>query len=314
MQAEPLRDCMACGKADPLAIEKSTKKIKRRFGDRAEGRRVRTISPMARVSPYIMKTRNTSQNYIRDEIDTTKIDQYIKEKKAKGMMGFNLMYILIATYVRTLSQYPGLNRFIAGQEIYARHNIEICLTIKKEMELTSPDTVIKAEFEPDVTAEEVYEKINQIIEEYRNAPGGSFDGAAKVLSYMPGLLMKFVVFILQIMDYFGCLPRFLSRLSPFHGSFFITSMGSLGIPPIYHHLYDFGNVPVFMSFGAKKHRYEVQSDGTTKHIPYVSYTVVMDERTVDGFYYASALRYMTRIYRNPWVLDERPESVAEDIP
>ena len=83
MQAEPLRDCMACGKADPLAIEKSTKKIKRRFGDRVDGRRVRTISPMARVSPYIMKTRNTSQNYIRDEIDTTKIDQYIKEKKAK---------------------------------------------------------------------------------------------------------------------------------------------------------------------------------------------------------------------------------------
>jgi len=297
-----------------MAIEKSTKKIKRRFGDRAEGRRVRTISPMARVSPYIMKTRNTSQNYIRDEIDTTKIDQYIKEKKAKGMAGFNLMYILIAAYVRTLSQFPGLNRFIAGQEIYARYNIEICLTIKKEMDLQSPDTVIKAEFEPDATAEEVYEKINQIIEEYRNAPGGSFDSTAKILSYMPGLLMKFVVFLLQFMDYFIGLPRFLSRLSPFHGSFFITSMGSLGIPPIYHHLYDFGNVPVFMSFGAKEHRYEVQSDGSVKHVPNVSITVVMDERTVDGFYYASALRYMKRIYRNPWMLDERPETVVEDIP
>ena len=297
-----------------MAIEKSTKKIKRRFGDRADGRRVRTISPMARVSPYIMKTRNTSQNYIRDEIDTTKIDQYIKEKKAKGMAGFNLMYILIAAHVRTLSQYPGLNRFIAGQEIYARHNIEICLTIKKEMELTAPDTVIKAEFEPDATAEEVYEKINRIIEDYRAAPGGAFDGMAKILSYMPGLLMKFVVFLLQFLDYFGIMPRFISRLSPFHGSFFITSMGSLGIPPIYHHLYDFGNVPVFMSFGAKEHRYVTQPDGSVKHMPYVSFTVVMDERIVDGFYYATALRYMRRIYRNPWQLDERPETVAEDIP
>jgi pyruvate/2-oxoglutarate dehydrogenase complex dihydrolipoamide acyltransferase (E2) component len=297
-----------------MAIEKSTKKIKRRFGDRADGRRVRTISPMARVSPYIMKTRNTSQNYIRDEIDTTKIDQYIKEKKAKGMAGFNLMYILIAAHVRTLSQYPGLNRFIAGQEIYARHNIEICLTIKKEMELTAPDTVIKAEFEPDATAEEVYEKINRIIEDYRAAPGGAFDGMAKILSYMPGLLMKFVVFLLQFLDYFGIMPRFISRLSPFHGSFFITSMGSLGIPPIYHHLYDFGNVPVFMSFGAKEHRYVTQPDGSVKHMPYVSFTVVMDERTVDGFYYATALRYMRRLYRNPWQMDERPETVAEDIP
>ena len=297
-----------------MAIEKSTKKIRRRFGDRADGRRVRTISPMARVSPYVMKTRNTSQNYIRDEIDTTRIDQYIKEKKAKGMAGFNLMYILIAAYIRTLSQYPGLNRFIAGQEIYARHNIEICLTIKKEMELTSPDTVIKAEFEPDATAEEVYEKISGIIEDYRNAPGGAFDGMAKILSFMPGLLMKFVIFLLQFLDYFGIMPRFISRLSPFHGSFFITSMGSLGIPPIYHHLYDFGNVPVFMSFGAKEHRYVTRPDGSVKHIPNVSFTVVMDERTVDGFYYASALRYMKRLYRDPWMLDERPETVVEDIP
>ncbi|MBP3917734.1 MAG: hypothetical protein J6I50_01005 [Clostridia bacterium] len=297
-----------------MAIEKSTKKIKRRFGDRAEGRRVRSISPMARVSPFIMKTRNTSQNYIRDEIITNHIDAYVKEKKAAGMQGFNMMYVLIAAYVRTLSQYPGLNRFIAGQEIFSRFNIEICLTIKKEMDLNSPDTVIKAEFEPDATAVEVYQKINQIIEEYRNAPGGSFDGAAKILSYMPGLLMKFVVFLLQVIDYFGFLPRFLSRLSPFHGSFFITSMGSLGIPPIYHHLYDFGNVPVFMSFGAKKHRYELQADGSTRHVPYVAYTFVMDERIVDGFYYASALRYLHKIYKNPWLLDQKPEVVVADIP
>lgn len=297
-----------------MAIEKSTKKIKRRFGDRADGRRVRSISPMARVIPFIMKTRNTSQNYIRDEIVTTAIDRYVKEKKERGMSGFNIMYVLIAAYIRTISQMPALNRFIAGQEIFARYNIEICLTIKKEMDLASPDTVIKAEFEPDATADEVYEKINKIIEDYRAQPGGSFDSAAKVLSFMPGLLMKFVVFILQFIDYFGFLPRFLSRLSPFHGSFFITSMGSLGIPPIYHHLYDFGNVPVFMSFGAKKHRWELQADGTTKHVPYVAFTVVMDERITDGYYYAAALRYMTKLYKNPWILDTRPETITADVP
>ena len=297
-----------------MAIEKSKKKYKRRFGDRADGRRVRSVSPMARVSPYIMKTRNTSLNYFEDEINTEKIDQYIKEKKAQGKKGFNIMHVLIATYIRTVSQMPGLNRFIAGQEIFARHNIEICLTIKKEMSLDSPDTVIKAEFEPDATADEIYDKLTEIIEEYRNEPGGAFDNAAKVLHYMPGLLMKFVVWVLQIFDYFGILPRFLSRLSPFHGSFFITSMGSLGIPPIYHHLYDFGNVPIFLSFGAKKHRYELQADGSVKKLDLVGYTVVMDERIVDGFYYATALKYMTKIYKNPWVLDKKPETVVEDIP
>ena len=45
-----------------------------------------------------------------------------------------------------------------------------------------------------------------------------------------------------VLDYFGFLPRWLTKLSPFHGSVYITSMASLGIPPIFHHLYDFGNV------------------------------------------------------------------------
>ena len=43
--------------------------------------------------------------------------------------------------------------------MWAIGGILIYLAIKKEMELNSPDTVIKAEFEPDATAEEVYEKL-----------------------------------------------------------------------------------------------------------------------------------------------------------
>ena len=37
---------------------------KRRFGDRKDGRRVRTMSPMSYVIPYIMRTRNDAQNQI----------------------------------------------------------------------------------------------------------------------------------------------------------------------------------------------------------------------------------------------------------
>ena len=55
--------------------------------------------------------------------------------------------------------------------------------------------------------------------------------------------------IFNFFDYFGWLPKWLTDLSPFHGSMIITSMGSLGIGPIYHHLYDFGNVPLFVAIG-----------------------------------------------------------------
>lgn len=168
------------------------------------------------------------------------------------------MHVLLAAYVRTVAQMPGINRFLSGQKIYARdENIEVNLTVKKEMTATSPDTVIKVVFTPWDTPREVYEKLNAKIEEVKNPPLDSgFDNLAKLINAIPGVFLKFTIWFLKLLDYFGLLPRAITQLSPFHGSLFITSMGSLGIPPIFHHLYDFGNVPVFCAFGR-----EVFADG-----------------------------------------------------
>ena len=133
-----------------------------------------------------------------------------------------------------------------------------------------------------------------------------------VFNLIPGLVLKFFVALLQTMDYFGLLPRFLTKLSPFHGSMYITSMASLGIPPIYHHLYDFGNVPVFISFGKKRRVYETQKDGSLVLKRYIDWNIVTDERIVDGFYFASCMRYLHNLISDPWQLDVPPEEVVRD--
>jgi len=286
----------------------------RRFGDRNDGRRLRTLSPIFAVSPYLMKTRNTSQNYIADEIEITEMERYIVEKRKAGLKNFGILHVLLAGYIRACARYPGLNRFIAGQKIFARgREIEVNMTIKKTMSTDSPDTVIKVTFDPADTAKQVYEKFNARVQEVKDAPLDSgFDNLAKVFNWIPGLLLKFFVALLQTMDYFGLLPRFLTKLSPFHGSLYITSMASLGIPPIYHHLYDFGNVPVFVSFGKKRREFETQRDGSVVRKKYIDWNIVTDERIVDGFYYASAIRYLHGIYADPWQLDQPPEEVIRD--
>lgn len=278
-----------------------------------EGRRIRSIEPMQGVEPFIMPNRTGASNWIRDVINTENIDAYINQKKAEGLTHFNLMHVLVASYCRVIAKRPALNRFIRGQRIYARNGIEICITIKKEMKLESPDTCVKIPLSPECTAEDVYFAFEKAINDYRNEPGGSFDSVAKSLNYIPGIFLKFVVGILKAMDYIGWLPRFLTKLSPFHGSLFITSMGSLGIPVIYHHLYDFGNLPCFLSFGAKYKKNEVQKDGSVKEVPYVDFTFVMDERICDGYYYANVLKQFRILLRHPERLDEPPEKVIEDI-
>ncbi|MDD7341173.1 MAG: hypothetical protein SOT64_02830 [Candidatus Faecousia sp.] len=285
------------------------------WGDRTDGRRVRSLPPMAQVSPYIMVTRNTSTNYFTDSFELSHIERYVRQKRREGYTNFGVMHVLLAAYVRALARYPGLNRFLAGQKVYTHgDDVQFCMTIKKEMSSDSPDTVVKVHLSPKDTAMDVYNKVNVKIEEVKNTPlDSNFDNTAHVLTLIPGVFLKFTVWLLRTLDYFGMLPQFLLEVSPFHGSVFFTSMGSLGIPPIYHHLYDFGNLPVFGSFGCKRRSLEVQEDGTVVQKKYIDFKFCMDERIVDGFYYAAFFKHYKRIILHPEVLDNPPEEVVRDI-
>ncbi len=285
------------------------------WGDRSDGRRIRTLPAMAQVSPYIMVTRNTSTNYFEDAFEISHIDRYIRQKRKEGLTGFGITHVLLACYVRALCRYPGLNRFLAGQKVYSRgDDIQYCMTIKKEMRADSPDTVIKVHLNPRDTATDVYNKLQAAVENVKNTPlDSNFDNTAGALMLIPGVFLKFVVWLLRTLDYFGLLPKFLLEVSPFHGSLFFTSMGSLGIPPIYHHLYDFGNLPVFGSFGCKRRTLEVEEDGSVVQRKYVDVKFCLDERIVDGYYYAAFFKHYKRILAHPEILDLPPEEVLPDM-
>ena len=90
-------------------------------------------------------------------------------------------------------------------------------------------------------------------------------------------------------------------------------MGSLGIPPIFHHIYDFGNVPLFLAFGKRRKAYELDASGKVTEKVYSDLCVVTDERICDGFNYASAFRMLQRFMRNPEKLDTPPEEIVWDI-
>lgn len=291
-------------------------KYKRKWGDRKDGRLLRSLPPISKVSPYIMKNRTGAQNTVHYSLDISNIEKYIHKKRQEGLKNFGVLHVLVAAYVRTVSKRPGINRFIAGQKIFARHDIEVNMSIKMEMTLDAVDTMIKLRFAPDATADDVYAAFTNEIEKNRQESAGesSFDKTARILQYIPGLFLKFAVSVLRCLDYFGLLPKALLGVSPFHGSLVITSMGSLGIPPIYHHLYDFGNVPVFIAYGAKKQNVVLHREtGDVCMKKFLDFTVTTDERICDGYYFASALKTLRSILEHPDMLDMSPEEVTADI-
>ena len=287
------------------------------WGDRSDGRRVRSVPAMSRAMPYIMKTRNDACNTITVEMEISELEKYVRQKRREGLTGFGLNHAFIAAYVRCIAQYPQLNRFISGREIYSRgDDIQYSMTIKKVMAVDSPDTCIKLHLNPADTAYDIYEKFEKAVSAIKDAPAEDnfFDKVAGVLSLLPGPVYVVAVRLLEILDFWGLLPKFLLEVSPFHGSVFFTSMGSLGIPAIIHHLYNFGNMPVFIAFGKKYRRNELQDDGTIQTRKYVDMGFCLDERICDGFYYASVLKQLKRIFNDPSRLDNPPVNIEQDIP
>jgi len=291
--------------------EKTT--YKRRFGDRVDGRLIRTLDPIHGLMAFIMVKRNDACNYFSDSVEVTEIDRYLRRLRTNGYPGIGMLHIMVAAYLRMAAKYPGVNRFISGQRVYARHNAELVMTIKTELTLEAPETSIKVPFEVSDTLLDVYEKINKYVSDVKNAQETKTDNVAALFSKIPRPFLKFAIWFLTFLDYFGKIPRFVLEASPFHGSVIITDLGSIGLPPIYHHIYNFGNLPLFISMGAKRKTYELQKDGTPIERKYVDLGLVLDERIVDGFYFSQVYRYFRSIFRNPEMLETPPAEIVRDV-
>ena len=284
------------------------------WGDRIEGRRVRTAQVMEQITAYFMPNRTGANNLFSESVEITELERYMRRKRREGLMGFSITHVVLAAYVRTVAKYPGLNRFIAGQRIYSRgEDIAVCMTVKKELTAQAPDSLIKVHLHPSDTAADVYRKFNEKVDEAKKEMETTADATVAGFMAIPRLLLKFAIWALKCMDYFGLVPKFLLEISPFHGSVYFTNVGSLGIKPVFHHLYDFGTVPVFCAFGRKR-RVEEIKDGEIVERKYLDLTFNLDERICDGFYYASVIKYFLRILSHPDALDVPPAEVMQDIP
>ncbi len=286
---------------------------RRRLGDRHDGRLLRSLDPFYRITPYIMRSRIDAQDYFEDRIDVGPAEAWLRAQRAAGReLGF--LHLFVAALVRTLAERPRLNRFVAGRRIYARNELLVSLAVKRRLHEDSPETVVKVGFEPRATVHEVAAALDAAIARAKSPEAATeADRTARLLMLLPGFALRLAIALLRWLDAFGWMPRAVHRASPFHTSVFVTDLGSLGIKPIYHHLYEFGTTSLFVAFGAKERERVVGEDGRVEERKLVGLKVVNDERICDGHYYASAFRHLLALLRHPQRLERPPAAVAEDV-
>ncbi len=282
------------------------------FGHRSDGKLVKTIDPLMKLTPHIMPDRNDAQVMSMYEINCQGMDEYIFKQRKENQLRFTYMHILIAAMVRTVAIHPKLNRFVINRRIYKRNTIQISFVVKKALNDTAEETTIKMTFDGTEDIFKVKEKMDKEIE--ANTKSTSYndtDALAKWLTVVP---MRFVVGILKFLDKIGMLPKSVLTLSPFHTSVFLTNLKSIKMNYAYHHIYNFGSTSIFVAMGKEKYEpvvldHEEEKIGSAK---IMKAGVVIDERICDGLYYGNSMRDFMKFVANPEKLEVPLEKKVED--
>ena len=282
------------------------------FGRRSDGRRVRGIDPIVAFTPYIMPTRVDAQVNVRLNLDFDIMTNYIRKKRGEGH-SITYMGLILAAYVRTVSQFPAINRFIMNKQLYARNHISISFVALKKGEGDSiSESVVKLELSPNDTIFDICEKLDAVIDKSRSARDvNRTDTLARGLVLVP-MLPNLIVMAAKLLDRYGLLPSVIHKASPFHTSMFISNMASIGMNYIYHHIYNFGTTGIFVSMGKTEQDIRVNSDGTCRSSRIMPVGVVIDERLCSGGVYSKAFGYLRMCLAHPELLEEKPEAIVEE--
>ena len=134
------------------------------FGRRPDGRRLKDVDPIVQITPYLMPMRCDAQVFLEHKLDYEMLSRYIAAKGREGQR-VTFMQIVVAAYVRGISQHPEINRFIKNKQYFARNNCSVSFTLLKDsQDHESPESTVRIEFDPTDTLFEVRDRMVTAVE------------------------------------------------------------------------------------------------------------------------------------------------------
>ena len=282
------------------------------FGRRADGRRVKGIDPVMQITPYVMPMRCDAQVFLKHRADMEILSRYIRQQKQEKNQQITYMQIVVAAYVRAMSRNPEVNRFIMNKQLFARNNCSAAFTIlKNPSNADDGESVVKIKFDLTDTIYDVRDRMSAAVTANRGDQPASFTD--KLLSFLfcvPGLATCLVA-IVRFLDRYGLAPAVLIEELPFYVGMYITNTASIGVHDVNHHIYNWGNVGLFLGMGTTE-KVAVVEEGVARMKRYLPIGITADERVCSGAHYARFFSEWRHYLEHPEELELPPESVRFD--
>lgn len=260
-----------------------------------------SLNQLRRLMPYLMPTRNEAYVLFAQEIDAAPSRELAAELSAArpGDRPVTQFHLLLRAIARAVHEFPRLNRFVVGGRHYQRRGIWIAFSGKQRLDLDAPVFARKLQFFADEPLERMVDRIYEVLAHGRSGRESASDREVSVLLRLPGPLLRVVIRIGRWLDAFGWLPRSMSEDDPLYSSAFVTNLGSVGLDAAYHHLFEHGTTPIFVTMGRLHRAPFVADDGSVRAREVFVLKYTFDERTEDGFYAARALERLKYLLEHP---------------
>jgi hypothetical protein len=267
---------------------------------RNDGTLIAGVGPLRRMLPSLMPSRNGAVVYYEQTLDLTKTLPWLERREPS----ITLYELAIAGLVRVWSERPQLNRFVAGGKLYQRDEIAFSISVKKSLDENAPLTSIKAVFDPNDTIADTCRKVETLIERGKDKKRETdSEKEMRFVTKLPIFFIRWLVALQRMADWYGFLPRSLTRNDPLYSSAYVVNLGSVGLEAAYHHLYEYGNIPFFIVLGKVKKAPVVDDSGELVVHDIVNIRYTFDERITDGFYTSTALERFREYIENPEQLE-----------
>ena len=281
------------------------------FGFRPDGRRIKNIDPIVGITPYLMPMRCDAQVFLEHKLDYEMLARYIAKQNAMGER-ITFMNIIIASFVRAVSEHPEANRFIMNKQTFARKYCSASFTMLKEAQnADAGETAVKIKFDLTDTLYDVRDRMEAVVSANRGVSNQNFvDKLVRFLFAVPGLPTA-VVALVRLLDRYGICPGALLEELPFHTSMWITNNASIGLHHVNHHIYNFGTTSLFFGMGTIEKVATVEN-GQSRMKRWLPIGITADERICSGAHYSGFFSAMNHYLNHPEELETPPESVRFD--
>ena len=286
--------------------------MKRKWGDRRDGRLVRNTDSMHVIMPLMFPNRCDNEAFISERIDLTRVNEYLEKKNADNPeYKYNLFQVMVTAMLKTITLRPKMNYFIQNQNLYERNEVSAAFTIKKVFSDHGGEALAfihsKGTDTIDTIHQELYRQISYCRSDKKDASTASMD----VVQKLPRFLIRLVGVGARFLDRHGWMPKAVIATDPFQSSVVLSNLGSIKLHAGYHHLTNWGTTSVFCVIGEKKKRPFYDEEGNMEMRDSVDLGLTIDERIADGYYYSKTIRLLRTLLQNPELLDRPLEEEVE---